>query len=819
MAIEGLRKLFGIKKSEKKAEKKPQIPEVKTEKTETKSGKKINGATLASAMAAALLIPTATSCVDQDQYVDLPNFDSWRAEQQQYQKQVLELLQQLVQLMNTNNDQNKEYFEKLLNSNTQIISILSSMQGDLSDIKNALSSIQIIMQDMYQNDEELLNKIDVIINGQGSDQEKLDQLIELNKEQNEWLSKIVELQQTTADINQGISDKIDKYFQQYLEGQSSHTELMNQIIAEIKNNGNISQDISNKIDQILNGGGADSAKLDQIIDLLESIDSKLGSLLQEVTELGDNFVSSDGEKLGDILADLVQKFEDHSITSNALAAEILNELKQSNINDEAIMNKIDSILEQLQNQEISDKEALDQITDILSQMNEKLSTALASLAEISTKLDNLYNQNEENRNETYEMLANINNGIGNIDQKMDDIINNQKTGNQISLDILDKIDEAVAQLEQINSKTVTIDQLKEMFGPMFDQIIAQLGDISDGQIDIDQIIEIAESMKPDLTLTNALLETINTTIQNKNFTGEFSDQLNDIADMMNQILGEIQSGNMTEAEGLAQILERLASMEGSLEAIQAAADEINNNFQTFMGQAQNYGQKWTEQFQQLIDGQVNKEMFQAYTDLFTQTAEQAQQAQQERLLAIQAAIENLSGGNGAIDIDELISKLPNYSDILNDIRNAMGDLVTKEDLDKYGQDHSVDLTTTNALLETINTTIQNKNFTVSGGGSGSTDLAEVISAINRIYDNLSNAQFPTREQVQVLLDYVNEIAANTSPDPSNRSALAASTRSADNRRDLFAKVNEYNRMAAEKAGKKATYFAPEFDYSGKNYTV
>ena len=81
----------------------------------------------------------------------------------------------------------------------------------------------------------------------------------------------------------------------------------------------------------------------------------------------------------------------------------------------------------------------------------------------------------------------------------------------------DKIDEAVAQLEQINSKTVTIDQLKEMFGPMFDQIIAQLGDISDGQIDIDKIIEIAESMKPDLTVTNALLETINTTIQNKNF--------------------------------------------------------------------------------------------------------------------------------------------------------------------------------------------------------------------------------------------------------------------------------------------------------------
>ena len=55
MAIEGLKKLFGIKKSEKKAEKKPQIPEVKTEKTETTSGKKINGATLASAMVCGII--------------------------------------------------------------------------------------------------------------------------------------------------------------------------------------------------------------------------------------------------------------------------------------------------------------------------------------------------------------------------------------------------------------------------------------------------------------------------------------------------------------------------------------------------------------------------------------------------------------------------------------------------------------------------------------------------------------------------------------------------------------------------------------------
>ena len=280
MAIEGLKHLFGVKKSEKKSEKKTQIPEVKYEGP--KEGKKISNATLASAMAAALMLPAMTSCINQEQDMNWPDFESYRAEQQQYQQQVLSLLQQLIELSQQNNSQNKKYFEKLLNSNSQILSILNSMSGDLSDIKNTISSIKLIMQDMYQNDQEMLDKINVIINGECTNQEKLDQLIELNKEQNEWLSKIVEMQQTTASINQEISNKIDNYFQQYLEGQMSHTALMEQIIAEIKNNGNITQEISNKIDQIMNGEGADSAKLDEIIKLLESIDSKIGSLVSAV---------------------------------------------------------------------------------------------------------------------------------------------------------------------------------------------------------------------------------------------------------------------------------------------------------------------------------------------------------------------------------------------------------------------------------------------------------------------------------------------------------------------------------------------------------
>ena len=265
-----------------------------------------------------------------------------------------------------------------------------------------------------------------------------------------------------------------------------------------------------------------------------------------------------------------------------------------------------------------------------------------------------------------------------------------------------------AQQERLLAIQAAIENLSGGNGAIdIDELISKLPNYSDILNDIrnamgdlvtkEDLDKYGQDHRVDLTTTNALLETINTTIQNKNFTGEFSEQLNNLSDIMNQVLGEIQSGNITEAEGLAKILEKLASMEGSLEAIQAASEELNNNFKTFMGEAKNYGQKWTEQFQKLIDGQVNKEMFEAYTDLFTEKAEQAEQAQQARIASVIAAIENISGGNGSVNIDELISKLPNYTDLLTEIRNAIGNLVTKDDLEQYGKDHSVDLTTTNAL--------------------------------------------------------------------------------------------------------------------------
>ena len=819
MAIEGLKNYFSVKKSEKKQEKTNQIPEVRYEGEKSGANKKISNSTLSAALLAALMLPAATSCVDQDQSVNIPGMENFMNESLEYQKQVIDLLTQILALIQNGNDQNKEYFEQLVELNTQISTILMGIGSDVEDISNALVDISSIMRNMYENDQELLAKIDAIIDGQGTDQEKLEQLIALNKEQNEWLAKIYETQNAIKNISEESAENIEALLNQYLEGQLTHTELMNQMLAEIKKNGNISADILAQIEGIMNGEGADSAKLDKIIGLLESIDSKLGSLLVEVQNIGDNFVTEDGEKLADILKELVEKFEDHSITSNALAAEILNELKQSNINDEAIQNKIDVIIEQLNNQQITDKEALEQITNLLAQMNEKLSTALTTLSNISAKLDDLYNQNEENRNNTYEMLTNINNGIGSIDSKMEEIINNQKTGNNISLEILDKLDEAVAQLNQINTKTITIEQLKDMFGPMYDEIINKLGNIEGNQVNIDDVIAIAESMKPDLTKTNALLETINTTIQNKNFTGEFSAQLDELSDIMTEVLGEIKNGNKTEAEGLAEILSKLASMEGSLEAIQAAAEQINKNFQSFMKEAQTYGEKWTDQFQQLIDGQeVNKSLFQSYTDLFTQKAEQAEQAQQERIAAVIAAIENISGSNGSVDIDELISKLPDYTDLLTEIRDAIGNLVTKEDLEDYGNTHRTDLTKTNALLETINTTIQNKNFTVTGSaGTGSTDMTEVIEAINRIREQLQNAQLPTKEQMNTLLKYVNEIAANSGSEVGTKALAKANVKS--QREHLYAMLNEYNRIAAQEAGRQSVYMAPEFDYTGRSYTV
>ena len=196
MAIENIsfgKGLFNRTEKSKKQNKNVQVPE---QMTTTKNNRKhVN---LAPYLAAALMIPaggaTLTSCVEQTVSVDESATQQLLAELLKTQQESLKIQQQMLEYLQNNDSQNTQLMnllKQMMEQNQQISNILSGIAGDVSQIAGAVVQISAMMETANANDEELLNKIDQIIAGQGSDSEKLQQLIDLNAEQNNWLANIL----------------------------------------------------------------------------------------------------------------------------------------------------------------------------------------------------------------------------------------------------------------------------------------------------------------------------------------------------------------------------------------------------------------------------------------------------------------------------------------------------------------------------------------------------------------------------------------------------------------------------------------------------
>lgn len=818
MAIESIsfRPNFTGKK-EKKENSGVQIPENIASQHKTPLDKIRNHAAslyVAGMMAAAA--PTMTSCIQQDQDVTVDTSAISEALQQMMtlQKQSLEVQNQILDLLKENNSQNKELLQKLISQNTQILSILSSINvgvGDLNEsITAALYKIAALIQTSNENDAELLAKIDTIINGQGTNAEKLEELIALNKENTAFLTNIMSLIEKLKEGNENLSNNINNFFKQYQEGDKSHKELMNQILTAILANNQISAETLAEIKKIAAGNDTDSAKLDAIIKLLESIDSKLDAINASIKGIPDNFVSSDGEKMADILANFMKLYGTNSDKANLLAEKMLQAMIQSNMNDVALYQKAQEILEQLKSGQIGAGTALDAITSILNQINTTTKTILSKLETISSQLSVYMTQQSKKDDEIKDLLVGIKTNTGSIDSKLDKIMTKQDEANTILLNIAQKSDEAVSNLQQINTKTITLEQAKELLGPLFNKIGDKLDIISGNQISVAQLEELLNKNKTDLTKTNALLETINTTIQNKQTGSGLTDaQLNAIIAAVKQVQTAVENGSMTQEQANQKILDKLASMEGMMSALVDTGKEINANFKSAMSSAQTFGTKLFEELEKLQNNGVSKEQFQTFVDKYTQATQEAQQAREEQIAILKSLVGNQGG---SLTIEQLKTIIPDYTSLLNEIKAAIGNIVTKSDLDQFSKDHpATDLSKTNALIETLNTTLQNKNFNVTGG-SGSVDTSAMTAVLNKILDNLQNQKLPTEDQLKVLIEYVNKILSNSSSSTGGTTAKANTRSAHDSRANYFAALNRLSIEAAKAQNKQPVLYSEAFKY-------
>ena len=151
---------------------------------------------------------------------------------------------------------------------------------------------------------------------------------------------------------------------------------------------------------------------------------------------------------------------------------------------------------------------------------------------------------------------------------------------------------------------------------------------------------------------------------------------------------------------------------------------------------------------------VNKTTLQVYLDSYTEYLQKAEQARQQQFEILQAILTNMGKGDSGMTVDELKEIIPDYTDILNEISDKIGNLVTTADLEAYFENSTVDLTRTNALLETLVSL-------VSGLDTSGVNSSKLNSTLNEILNEVKSKKAPSEDQIQTLIDLVQESQTQT----------------------------------------------------------
>lgn len=728
MAIENISFKKGLfKKTDKNTKNtKVQIPE-QLDKKESKTISNSTKLPLAAYLAAAMMLAgsvATTSCVQQEQetIVDTSELVAVMSQLMKIQNESLELQKQMIEYLKNNKDQNQELINllnKVYQQNQQISSILTGIAGDVSQIASAVLRISVMMEEANKNDAEFLAKIDKIIEGQQSDNEKLTALIELNAEQNKWLTNILGVVEALKEGNEDLSDTILKFYKDYQtnsddfkETDKDHTLLMNKIYEAL-------------------------------------------------------------------------------LSSNDISAETLAEIKK------------------IQQSNKTDSEKLDAIINILNQINQNISTISETISKISAQIDELGGKLDANHKETLDVLSTMNNGLGTISGKLDKIVANQETANEYFAEISVKIDKINGNIGQIGSSNITIDQLREMLGPLFNQISGELTIIQGNQISKDELTAILEQYKTDLTKTNGLIENLTSVVKNLNLTSGMSEDLQKVVDAIKEFKEQQGTHNTSELEAYSKIMQEIAKLNNGMEAIAKTANEVGANLAAFKADFSTYGTKMIDYMKDVINGQASsKASMEAYGDMTVEALNKAEQQRAAQIALLQAIVDKETDGNGGgltqAELEESLSKLninfPDYSAILAEIKDALGKVITSDDLQNFFIKTQPDLTKTNALIENLTSVLKSKDFTLSGDVS--VNVAEVENLLNKINNQIANQQVPSKDQLTTIIELVNQIAQSSQPETTTK----ATTKSSSETDDFYALINKLSIEAAKAQGKGATYY-------------
>ena len=798
-----LGKIQGKNPETKKAEEKSfQIPEDRIKDPSVLD--KLRKSAASYALAALMTAGSLTSCMEQNQTMDTSGLEALLYQFMEQQKAYNEELIRLQKENNADNKVTQDLLRQLITQQNSINTILTNLYGDFENFDNnvmsAMYKIVALLEKSNSNDEEFKALLQKILDSNLDNGAKLDAILEANKEQNEFLLNLAKL---IDESNGDMKEIIQNFYDDYKEGDATKSELLKNIIKELNKSNELSQqqlDAINAIQKQLEAGQISEAEaLAKITAILESIDNKLGSLLVAVENLGTGNAS-----LEKAIKEFHQDFKDDSITENALLAKILTAIETYGAQNPEILGELIKIREAIENGETTVQEGFNDVTDLLNKINQNTETIISKIDNISTQLGDISLKVEENQDESLAILKNINDGIGSIGTKLDQIELNQKADNKVMVEISNKIDQLNANLTELNDKSLTKADIKDLLGPLYTDI-SEIKNKIDGlgnNITIEDLKDILEGYKTDLTKTNSLIQTLTNVVQNLNLNGD-SAAIQELADILNEIKAGDKADRAAIAAQLEEIIAKLGNIDDNtaeavdlLKALQTTAKEIKASQDQYFNDARKAGADMLNEIKNIGNGVGDVKVLLENANDYTAALQEAEQTRQEMLAIMKSILANQGKDNGngdfSIDYNKLKEILPDYSSILQEIRDAIGNVITSSDLENFFIKTQPDLTKTNSLIQTLTNVIQNKNFS---GGSGSTDMSRVETLLGQLIDTINSKKFPTEAQIQELIDAAKQVVTNTS---------ASSTAPAS--KSLATALNDIQEQIYKLTGEKGTYY-------------
>lgn len=732
----------------------------------------------AAVMITAMTGPMVTSCMQQETTV---NVDTTAL--QQTLKEMLELQKLMLIQLQQNTDDNKALIEQ----NKQIMAILQSLLSTTGDISAqldvAINLIKTLIEQSNKNDKEFLKKLDDIYNSGLEGNELLKKILEANNEQNLTLSNIKTL---LDNMSKGQSDLYElalTWFKKYEEGDIKHSEMLENIYKEMLKSNEISKETQNEIKELRKeleaGRIKESEYWAKVIELLQSIDGKLDMINANIIKLGDNIMVGN-DKVSDILKEFHEDYKDGKMTQEAYMKKILETMIQSNMNDEVMIGQFNEILKKMTSGQLSFEEAMNKVNDLLNKINDNIDAVKVTVQQIAKDMPKYLEQIINNQNESMLELKDIKNNTTDIKNTLKNVEANQIEANKNLIKIANDGDVIIANLEilkQNTSNLMTKDEAIEFFGSYFNKLLEMGLDIKNGMIDIDEIKNLIEQNKTDLTKTNALIETLTNVVKNMDFN---SSEMAEVVKILNDMRTSGTANQEEIMKAFNEALAKLAGIQGSLDALLKTANEINANFKVFMGAAQNYADKFFSELKNITAGiTTNTSALEAYAKQANEAFLQSQKMQEEQKAILVSIVEKMGNDNGGnVDIDAIIAKLPNYTQILNDIKAEIGNRPSKDDMIEIINGAKTDLTKTNALIEALTNVV--KNLDLSGGGNA--DMEESNRLIGAVLDFIEKAQLDNAKNfeeyyklAQKALDELINISQNTKPTAPTTKAIASSS--------------------------------------------